>query len=402
MLPFCSASFSLCGRVAHRPAAGLPSNFDPHLTCIARTISTSAMRLSDGSTLALVALTAIVAAWPTTTRAQPGDFARSLAAEVGVTGDFGEPLHDTHFADNCRCRLRPQDEVWVISSRHLGWPCDEDAAQPALKYWRWDCDKHNWRKTPASRFYESDSATVVTFFYIHGNRVDSWKAVDLGWYTYDSIVRSGDDPRPVRYVIWSWPSTEVQGQMKDVRFKAARTDAEGYYLGWVMSQIREDVPISLMGFSFGARVITGGMHVAAGGELGGQQLGHAQPRPGRVRCVLMAGALHNYWLAPDCYHGRATQVSDQMLILANSCDKILRKYHWVFKGEDPAALGVTGSTWQGDTGRIAQLDCAPAVGETHDSLMYLDSPQLNHLARQYVLWRDVTTARRESAAVARQ
>jgi hypothetical protein len=331
--------------------------------------------------------------------AQPGDLARSLAAEVGVTGDFGEPNHGLNFAENCRCRLRPQDEVWVISSRHLGWPCEEVATQPALKYWRWDCDKNNWRKVAAARFFETDSATVVTFFYVHGNRVDSWQAIDLGWYTYDSIVTRGDDARPVRYVIWSWPSTEIQGQLKDLRYKAARTDAEGYYLGWVLAQIREDVPVSLMGFSFGARVITGSMHLAGGGELGGQQLVHGGAGKRRMRCVLMAGALHNYWLSPNCYHGRATRANDRMLILANSCDKILQKYHWLFKGEDPAALGVTGLAWRDDTGRIAEFDCAPAVGETHDSLMYLDAPQLNQLARRYVMWRDVEgrLAARESS-----
>jgi hypothetical protein len=320
--------------------------------------------------------------------AQPGDLARSLAAEVGVVGgDFGEPDHGSQFASNCRCRLRPQDEVWVISSRHLGWPCDADTAAPALKFWRWDCDKHNWKKTASHKFFETDSAAAVTFFYVHGNRVDSWQAIDLGWYAYDSIITQGDDSRPVRYVIWSWPSTQIQGQLKDLRHKACRTDAEGYYLGSVLSQIRSDVPVSLMGFSFGARIITGSMHVAAGGELSGLGLAGGEPR--QVRCVLMAGALHNNWLAPDCYHGRAMQTNNKMLILANSGDKILKRYHWLFRGENPQALGSTGSVWDDGSGRIAQLDCAPAVGETHDSLRYLDAPQVNQLARRYVLWRPV-------------
>lgn len=360
------------------------------------------MRRRIRLTLTLVAVAAGWLALASRAAAQPTDLAWSLAAEVGVTGDLGEPNHGVDFAQRCRCRLRPQDEVWVISSRHLGWPCEEVTAQPHLKYWRWDCDKHNWRKQSSAKFFETDSAAVVTFFYVHGNRVDSWQAIDLGWYTYDSIVTQGDDPRPVRYVIWSWPSTQIQGQLKDLRHKAARTDAEGYYLGWVLAQIRGDVPVSLMGFSFGARVITGSMHVAAGGELSGEQLGPFADRPRQVRCVLMAGALHNYWLSPDCYHGQATHCNERMLILANSCDKILKRYPWLFHGEDPVALGVSGSAWDDQTGRIAQIDCAPAVGETHDSLKYLDTPELNQLARRYVLWRAVTPVRQASTRQVRQ
>ena len=62
----------------------------------------------------------------------------SLAIDAGLMGEMGEPNHGYRFAESVKCRVRPQDEVWVISSRHLGWPeCGDNA--PALKYWRWDC-----------------------------------------------------------------------------------------------------------------------------------------------------------------------------------------------------------------------------------------------------------------------
>ncbi|MCA9268589.1 MAG: hypothetical protein KDA41_08970 [Planctomycetales bacterium] len=319
--------------------------------------------------------------------AQPGDLARSLAAELGVSGDLGEPTHGAGFAECCRCRVRPQDEVWVISSRHLGWPsCDCET--PALKYWRWDCGANKWKKLSADAFFETDSAPVVTFVYVHGNRVNSWLAVDLGWYTYNAVVRQGDEDRPVRYVMYSWPSTEVQGQLKDLRYKAARTDAEAFYLGWVVSHIREDVPVSLMGFSFGSRVITGAMHCAAGGRICGPQLAEGKPHRRNVRTVLMAPALHNYWLSPGCYHGKAMDICEKNVILANSCDPILRHYHWLVRGERPTALGSFGVAWRHPSGRIAEYDCAPCVGKTHDSLMYLNAASTLHKARQCVLWSD--------------
>ncbi len=337
-------------------------------------------------TALIFALLAAEAGSSNTADAQPGDFARSLAAEVGVVGDMGEPNYGPGFAESVKCRVRPQDEVWVISSRHLGWPaCEEDT--PALKYWRWDCGVKNWRKHDAAMFKASESAVVATVVYIHGNRVDSWKAVDLGWYSYDAIVRSGQYDRPVRYVIYSWPSTRIRGtQLNDLRCKADRTNAEAYYVARVLSATREDVPVCLIGFSYGARIISGGLHVAAGGEVCGNALPTSAPRRGNIRSVLMAGALHNYWMHPGCFHGQALQSTDRMLILANSCDKVLRRYHWLFRGQRPKALGTTGLSWYDDTGRVKEFDCCCCVGKTHDSLTYLNSPQLVELTRQYALW----------------
>lgn len=321
--------------------------------------------------------------------AQPGDFARSLAADIGVVGEMGEPSRAAGFAAGMSCRVRPQDEMWVISSRHLDWPMHA-SDPPALKYWRWDCGTARWRKYRAEAFFQSDSAATVTMIYVHGNRIDSRQAVELGWYAYDAVVRRGGCDRPMRLVIFSWPSTRVVGtQMNDLRLKAARTNADGYYLGRLLAQIRHDVPVSLMGFSYGARVITGGLHVAAGGDLYGQQLPADSPRrTGNVRSVLMAAALHSHWLSPNCFHGRAMDATDRMLILTNRCDSILDRYHWVFKGERPQALGVSGMAWRDQEGRVRHLDCCGVVGETHDSLRYLDAQPLADVWRPYVFWMD--------------
>ena len=330
-------------------------------------------------------LTLLLLLTPAAVQAQLG----SLAIDAGLMGEMGEPNRGHGFAEAVKCRVRPQDEVWVISSRHLGWP-DCAAGAPALKYWRWDCGIKNWDKLSAAEFQETDSATVATVIYVHGNRVDSWQAVDLGWYTYNAIVRQGDNDRPVRYVIYSWPSTRICGsQVDDLRYKANRTNGEAYYLGYVLSNIREDVPVALIGFSYGARVTTGALHVAAGGQICGNSLPADMARRGNIRSVLMAAAMHNYWMWPGCFHGDALKSTDRMLILANSCDKVLRRYHWLFKGERPRALGFCGLSWCDQTGKVKELDCCCCVGKTHDSLSYLHAWNLAELTRKYVLWSEL-------------
>lgn len=319
--------------------------------------------------------------------AQPGDLARSLVAEVGVVGELGEPQREGGFAHGLCQRMRPQDEVWVISTRHLEWPtCEDDP--PPLKVWQWSCPRGRWQKLSVDYFLEQHNQPI-TFFFFHGNRINSWAAVDLGWYAYDALVARAADEQPIRYVIWSWPSTEIQGQLRDLRYKADRTDAEGYYLGWLLSKVNPGTKISLMGFSYGARVITGGLHVAAGGDLCGMSLPPDAPAvERRTRTVLMAGALHSHWLYPDCYHGRAMDATDRLCNLCNGCDSILHRYHWVFKGQRPDALGYTGLPWQHESGRIDEFETCNCVGKTHDSLMYLDCPTLVELSQKYVFWQE--------------
>ena len=76
--------------------------------------------------------------------------------------------------------------------------------------------------------------------------------------------------RRIRFVIFSWPSSKVSGGLlNDVRVKAARTGPAGCQLAWLIDQMPAETPLSLVGFSFGARIITGGLHVLAGGSLGG-------------------------------------------------------------------------------------------------------------------------------------
>jgi hypothetical protein len=307
----------------------------------------------------------------------PLDWAGALPVPPVVPGvRMGEPRHHFEDAGAMAGRLRPQDQAWVISTRHLGSPaCEIDP--PALKFWRYDLAHGRFRPKSAEDFFAADSPDAVTFIYFHGNRIDSWQAIDLGWYTYDSVIAPSHNPQPVRYVIWTWPSTQIPAELHDLRTKAARTDADGYYLAWVLSQMRDDVPVSLMGFSFGARIITGGLHLTAGGDLCGLQLPHESLRPRRpARSALLAAALHNHWLSPGGYHERAIDATAEMLILANSSDRVLRRYHWVFPCEGAVALGRTGLAYWDESGRIQELDCAPCVGRIHDSLAYLNSPEI--------------------------
>ena len=96
---------------------------------------------------------------------------------------------------------------------------------------------------------------------------------------YRLLTAGVDDATPIRFVIWSWPSAQVRGQLRDVRTKANRTELAGYCLAWVLTHLPETQQVSLLGYSFGARIATGAMHLVGGGEL---VRTHAAATPGHV------------------------------------------------------------------------------------------------------------------------
>jgi hypothetical protein len=184
----------------------------------------------------------------------------------------------------------------------------------------------------------------------------------------------------MRFVIWSWPSDQIHGPLRDVRRKADRADDESNFFGWFLSQLTPTADVSLIGYSYGARIITGGLHLAAGGSLQGMRL-PSQPDAGRVRTsvALLAAALDHDWLCPGHLHGAALDHVDQLVVLYNSCDPALRCYDRVDRCTRADALGYVGlccacggATLQ----RVEQLNVAPYIGRTHAEDRYFCSHEI--------------------------
>jgi hypothetical protein len=137
--------------------------------------------------------------------------------------------------------------------------------------------------------------------------------------------------------------------------------------------------VSLVGFSFGARIITGGLHVLGGGSLGGSLKLAEREHPDRqpVNAVLMAAASHSYWLAEGQHHGRAMSQVDRMLLINNCADRAMRYYDLLVPGRGgPQALGLRGPTRisSTDADKIFNRDVSRYVGSSHELMNYICAP----------------------------
>jgi len=273
------------------------------------------------------------------------------------------------------CCVRAQDEIWFVSTRHLGFPlCSEDDDVPRLVVRQYDCDQ-GWICSRVEEFLSAESGLIggqITLFYVHGNRKQTAESYSDGWFMYRKLVCQAPNAPPIRFVIWSWPSEKYLGPRRDVRTKAERTSTDGMYLGWVLSHLNLASKVSLVGHSFGARIILGALHVSAGGRLCGMRLTDSDINPAQppVRVVINSAAEHSSWLAPGACHSRAYHRLDGMLNLYNSSDPILHHYR-IVDSSRPDAMGFYGASgignWDDGGARVEQWDIRCIVGRTHSS-----------------------------------
>jgi hypothetical protein len=293
-------------------------------------------------------------------------------------------LADDSFGCAGNMVLRPQDSLWLIGTRHLGCPHPDRCYNQSFQILRYD--ESGWQRSDFPSFLSD--LRDMTVFYVHGNRVDTNQAFWHGREAYQAVIQAADRPDSIRFVVWSWPSDQICGPRRDVLSKAARTDPESYYLATVLAQLPSTTEAGLFGFSYGARIISGALHLLSGSPLGGYRLNHIErPADLRLRAVLMAAAMDDDWWLPHGYHSQCPTVATRILVQFNPCDPALRFYPRVDRRERPQALGYTGFPWPGslDDGMFEQQNVSSQLGKTHDASKYFGSETIMQRARQVLL-----------------
>jgi len=290
-----------------------------------------------------------------------------------------KPIDADYFASR-------QDDVWLISTRHLGCSAGKSGGVLDLDVSHYSPEAE-WMTADLNELLTSDPR--LTIVYVHGNQVDFDDAITRGWNAL-RVLQADPSAPPMRLVIWSWPSDKIPGLVRDVRRKGARTNTEGQYLGWFLSQLDPSTPVSLIGYSYGARVVSGAMHVLGGGTLVGQAspLPYSQGGRSPIQVILLAAAVHNYWLSAGGYHDQFWNFADRLLVLYNSCDPILKRYRFIEKRSRPAALGYTG-TWgldESQANQTEQFDVCCSVGRTHTEAVFFSSAEVIETIQRNVLW----------------
>ena len=306
------------------------------------------------------------------------------------------------------CSNNVPGETWLINTRSAPLCSGLENGLSGIQCWELTGDR--WELADFDTFDKQSDPSMPTIVFVHGNRTTSNDAVKDGSQLRNRL-RCLANKRPFRLVVWSWPSSRVLKRIrKDVQAKARRSDVESYYLATWLQRVKKNnagTPISLVGYSFGARAITGALHMLAGGQVAGRSLpddAEADVDPEAAgasntvieeqartpfRAVLVAAALDDDWLLPGHRNGLALSQVDKMLITRNCADPILRWYPLMHRPHGNEALGYVGPRSCGRLysggGRIQITDVRRSVGSQHSWACYNADWKLNSQLAFYTL-----------------
>jgi hypothetical protein len=277
--------------------------------------------------------------------------------------------------------LRPRDQLWVVSCRGVAYQAPGDDLS-RLRYAVYQTTS-GWSPATPDAFHQAAVSQAVTCVLVLGNGYTSFETQGMGQTAYRRLVAGLPPELAVRFVVWSWPSDHSDaGPIKDLRIKAGRTWQVAH---WLVRWLDEVVPhgaVSLLGTSFGARIVMESLELRADRQP--QDVSNDDPlslaRPA-FNVALISAAVDNDWLLPGRRLDMALSQVDRMLLINNSSDRVLKRYHWLYGRRSKAtALGNAGLPAAASLGpvveRITQYDAAPIIGRQHGCSAYFESPRL--------------------------
>ncbi len=235
----------------------------------------------------------------------------------------------------------------------------------------------------------------LTVLYVHGNWMERDNARERVRIIDRYLARHAD--RPYRILMLSWPSQRDNRIIRDVRDNALCSDIQSYYAAQILQAISESSEcVSLLGFSLGARTVTGALHLNAGDAFGNADdsvlwLRFTLPCcPGRARPRSRLVIEHR---SPPSSAG-ACRVDGEPVQFTRS-DSSPFSFHrfdhstdrsrvcWIRGGRQSPLNAATPNKR-----RILQFDCGSQIGSTHSELSYYgECPHFQRVINN-LLWKN--------------
>ena len=243
------------------------------------------------------------------------------------------------------------DQVWIVMATADGFYCQT-------------LENNAWRVADVKEFYAGDSADRSTVIWAHGFKTDMTGAAESGCSfrnTIDAARAAAGSTRAYRLVIWKCSSERGAGRLRiDAQMKGRIADAEGRRLANFIGGMNASNNVSLVGFSFGARVVGSALQCLATAPST-----YMTNRTGRVSLVLASSACD--YGAFDWNYANGAAIPAYVLNIYNPADFALRYYPFISDTGSQAqgVYPITGSAFTGAVGSAFNINVSGAVGKEH-------------------------------------
>jgi hypothetical protein len=244
-----------------------------------------------------------------------------------ITGDEG-------FCCDCAC------ESWVVDATCVPSCGDLSSGIRCLRFWKVARGGYR-REYSLDGFIAAMSPSVPTMFYVHGYGLSESGAA-LGTSRLACYFRPCVD-QPFRSVTWVWDARHqfLSLPINNIMEKSQKAEAQGFYLAHTLRQLPPEMPIALVGHSFGCRSVCSCLQGLATSQVCQNYL----PAEGldalrRIEATLIAPGLESDGLGPNGRYPCALTQVERMNMTYNPGDRVLRTLAF-FTG-DSNVMGLTG------------------------------------------------------------
>jgi hypothetical protein len=254
------------------------------------------------------------------------------------------------------------------------------------------------RASTLDELYASLQPGVPVCFMVHGSFVvwDSMLRDSAGTYHW---LRNAAPDRPVQMIFFTWPSDDTSTWIPnsvdtvDARRLGRLAGLNSVYLAELISRVPDSHPISLIGHSHGARMVSATLHLLGGGCVEDRYFVGGKYNHQRIRAVLAAAAMDHDWFDPGERYDMALCRAESIINLRNRHDfpLIFHPTHQLFASR---SLGRAGVTWFDqwrlgqDVCRIVDCDVTSLIGCRHVWPHYYRQPSIACAIRHHVYFDD--------------
>jgi len=291
---------------------------------------------------------------------------------------------------------------WIVSSR-----CD---VQHRRHLHLNDGELDVYQRTPDGQLLQGNMGSlqaclipgVPVLVCIHGNWV-TWQDECIESHAAYQWFRNACPQLPLQVIFFTWPSDREFTSLlpTHVSIRGKQAEFNGFHVARMMNCIPESCPVTLMGHSFGCRVILSTLHLAGGGDVQGMMFPGGMTSH-RYRAVFAAAAVDHHWMNPGDRFGCALPRTECIVNLRNRRDLALAFYplHRVFAGRALARSGLTRRDTRllgAESQKVINLDVTAIQGHNHLWPGYFQSPEIGAAIASVIYYPDVNQPLRTPA-----